>query len=225
MQIDFHAHILPGADHGSRNVETSLKQLQLARAAGIDRIIATPHFYPAHDTAEAFLARRERTFARLQEADEQHAREVLKGAEVHLCAGLHHMKDLDQFCVEGTSVLLLELPMDFSIDPYVTTLDGLLYERKLTVVLAHIDRYATQHIEFLLDSGFLGQLNAASFCHIRTKKRSLQWAERPEVVAFGSDIHGTEIGYSEFLKAKQRLGTGFDQIMKRTEHLLETNKI
>ena len=40
---DFHAHILPGADHGSDGMETSLTQLALAEAAGVDTIIATPH--------------------------------------------------------------------------------------------------------------------------------------------------------------------------------------
>ncbi|MEE3459824.1 MAG: CpsB/CapC family capsule biosynthesis tyrosine phosphatase, partial [Candidatus Faecousia sp.] len=41
--IDFHAHILPGADHGSDGLETSLRQLALAEEAGVDTIVATPH--------------------------------------------------------------------------------------------------------------------------------------------------------------------------------------
>ena len=32
--IDFHAHILPGADHGSRHTVTSLAQLELIRQGG-----------------------------------------------------------------------------------------------------------------------------------------------------------------------------------------------
>ena len=35
MFIDFHSHILPAADHGSANLETSLKQVALAKEAGV----------------------------------------------------------------------------------------------------------------------------------------------------------------------------------------------
>ena len=59
--IDFHAHILPGADHGSDGLETSLRQLALAEEAGVDTIVATPHFYPQSDSFSEFLRRRERT--------------------------------------------------------------------------------------------------------------------------------------------------------------------
>ena len=142
------------------------------------------------------------------------------GAEVQLCRGLHRLDRLDELCVEGTRVLLLELPPDFSLRTYEQTLDALLYEKKLTVVLAHIDRYDTQRIDFLLESGFLGQLNASSFCRLRTRRRSLDWAQCECVVALGSDIHGVQTGYQEFLKAKKRLGTDYDALMQRTKTLL-----
>ena len=41
---DFHSHVLPGADHGSDSVETSERQLELVDGAGIDRVVAAPHF-------------------------------------------------------------------------------------------------------------------------------------------------------------------------------------
>ena len=44
--IDFHAHILPGVDHGSNSVEISDFQLKLAAESMIDTVIATSHFYP-----------------------------------------------------------------------------------------------------------------------------------------------------------------------------------
>ena len=37
--IDFHTHVLPGVDHGSSSIKTSLSQLDLAAAYGIDCIV------------------------------------------------------------------------------------------------------------------------------------------------------------------------------------------
>lgn len=34
--IDFHSHVLPGIDDGSRNIETSIEMLRLSRNAGVD---------------------------------------------------------------------------------------------------------------------------------------------------------------------------------------------
>ena len=39
--IDFHSHILPGIDDGSKNVETSIEMLRRSKAAGVDIMIAT----------------------------------------------------------------------------------------------------------------------------------------------------------------------------------------
>ena len=42
MPIDFHTHILPGIDDGSRNVEMSLRMLAAQREQQVDEIVATP---------------------------------------------------------------------------------------------------------------------------------------------------------------------------------------
>ena len=63
LQIDFHAHLLPGADHGSDSLATSLRQVALAQEAGIGLLIATPHFYPRLESPGAFLERRAETWA------------------------------------------------------------------------------------------------------------------------------------------------------------------
>ena len=42
--IDFHTHILPGIDDGSRSYEESKKMLLEAKNAGVDKIISTSHY-------------------------------------------------------------------------------------------------------------------------------------------------------------------------------------
>ena len=118
-------------------------------------------------------------------------------------------------------MLLLELPAYFSVRAYESSLEGLLYDRKLTVVLAHIDRYSSQIIDFLMELGFLAQINAESFCRLRTRRRSAAYIGDPRVVALGSDIHGLSVGYREFLEMRRRLGEEYSAVMKRTAQLLK----
>ena len=56
--IDFHSHILPGIDDGSESVEQSIAMLRMEAEQGITHVVATPHFYPRHDTPQRFLQRR-----------------------------------------------------------------------------------------------------------------------------------------------------------------------
>lgn len=44
--MDVHSHILPGLDDGSRNLEQSLRMLEIACKEGITTMIATPHNMP-----------------------------------------------------------------------------------------------------------------------------------------------------------------------------------
>lgn len=53
LSLDYHAHILPGCDHGSSSVAMSLKQIDMAKAAGIKTICATPHFYPHKESVSS----------------------------------------------------------------------------------------------------------------------------------------------------------------------------
>ena len=57
MTTDFHSHILPGMDDGSRSVEESLGMLRMEAKHGIRRIVATPHFYARQNSPTEFLDR------------------------------------------------------------------------------------------------------------------------------------------------------------------------
>ena len=51
---DFHSHLVPGVDDGSRSLDDSLHAIGLMTAAGVDRIITTPHLRASLLTSSRF---------------------------------------------------------------------------------------------------------------------------------------------------------------------------
>ena len=68
--IDFHTHILPGMDDGSRDVHESIQALTLEDEQGVQEILLTPHFYAHIDKVSSFLERREALFSEINESTE-----------------------------------------------------------------------------------------------------------------------------------------------------------
>lgn len=218
--IDFHAHILPGADHGSDGLETSLRQLELAEEAGVDTIVATPHFYPQTDSFSGFLHKRDRCSAELINHYHGPIR-ILLGAEVHMCVGLDHLDGVEELCVAGTNVMLSELSLR-NYPGGLTETFVRMQDDGLEPILAHVDRYDPKRIENLFALGLKGQVNAEPLVHHFGRRRLVNWIDGGFVAALGSDIHGTEIGYTQYLGARAFLGSRADRLDRRTMELLKT---
>ena len=220
MVIDFHAHILPGADHGSRDRGTTQKQLALIAAGGTRAVVATPHFYPHRDNISSFLTRRAAAVERLLACDLPADLQIFLGAEVQVCEGLDDMEELEALCVQGTKVILLEMPHGRWSERLIATVIGVA-ERGLVPVLAHIDRYPLREIEKLLSRGIAAQLNAEAFKGFFARSRAMRYLQGERVVALGSDLHGAEPeGYAEFTQMRARLGEAAEQVFSRTAELL-----
>jgi len=106
--IDFHAHILPRADHGSDSLETTKKQLLYLKRCGVCTVVATPHFYPQRDNVDTFLKRREESWCRLKSEITEDMPRVLLGAEVLVCSGIDHMPGIER--LSQSAALPLERP-------------------------------------------------------------------------------------------------------------------
>ena len=137
--VDFHSHILPGVDHGSDSMVTTLFQLKSAKKKGIHKIVSTSHFYPTAHSIDVFLKKRNDAYDALLECGEE-IPEILLGAEVLLCNGLDRLSGLDKLCISGTRYLLLELPFSDYSEEYTDTLKRLINDG-FSVILAHADRY------------------------------------------------------------------------------------
>ena len=227
--VDFHSHVLPGVDHGSASLDCSMVQMAFAVKRGISEIVATPHFYPHRHDLDAFLRRRSRGYAALTEALQQKYGEsaplIHVGAEVLLCPGIDNLDGLEKLCIEGTRVLLLELPFhDLTPDERVTVEH--LIKKGFTVLLAHVDRYQQEDIEYLAAKGALMQLNAEAISRLIVPTHLVDWIADDRIFALGSDLHGEDKkAYARFIRAERKLKDHLSLVNTRSHALLRPVKV
>ena len=203
FEIDYHAHILPGCDHGSDSLETSLRQMAMAKAAGIRTICATPHFYPHEETMDHFLLKRARCYDELQNHRADPLPKILQGAEVLMCEGIDHMEHIDRLCLQGTRELLFEMPLYRWSDQLIASVLCLHACGDLELIMAHADRYPAADVELFIREGIKLQLNTDNLSKRFRNNHLTDWLKKGYVAYLGSDIHGTDIGYRYWNKCKK----------------------
>ena len=222
--IDFHSHILPSVDHGCKNIDECRKQLAIMKASGTDIAIATSHFYPHEHNPDDFITSVDSAVSRIKEANITDAPKLIVGAEVLLFPNLHKMQGFNKLCIQGTNVIILELPLTSLSNVHLDTVEAII-NSGYTVVLAHIDRYLksfSDNIDTLLSMGALAQINAYSLASGATRRRILSYLESTDrICAIGSDLHGADISnYKKFIKAAKILKEHYPIIMERSRMLL-----
>ncbi len=220
--IDFHAHILPHADHGSESIEETIGQLDMIRKAGVDAVVALPHFYPNRHEVSSFLEKINASTQKILEQAIESPR-IYLGAEVLYYHSLEEMEGLDSLCIRGTKVLMLELPMEEWKQELLFTVEQLVH--RYTVVLVHIDRYLLYNydmIEQLLELGAYAQINVEALFSRKLKKLLKPFLESDRIVALGSDLHNLDKqAYKDFSDASRKLKNEYSVIMNRAAALLE----
>ncbi len=191
--LDFHSHILPCIDDGSKSVEESLALLKMLLEQGVDAVVATPHFYANSESVLDFLERRDGSMSSLRAVLPSDAPTVLCGAEVYYYPGISRMPDIERLCIDKSRLLLIEMPMSEWDENVKNELCELASCGKFTVVIAHVERYielqSEETIHSLLESGIRLQCNAGFFFKLSTKRRALAMLEAGLVHFIGSDCH------------------------------------
>lgn len=196
MITDFHSHILPGIDDGSASVEESIELLKMEARQGIRHVVATPHFYPNHDSPERFLARRDRAEARLREAMAEHEGlpTLSVGAEVYFFPGISDCDEIKALTIDKKHCILLEMPEYSWPESAYQQIEKIYTKQGLTPLIAHVDRY----ISPLRDRGIPERLahlpvavqaNASFFLHRFTAPMALKMLRRGQIHVLGSDCH------------------------------------
>lgn len=194
--IDFHSHILPGIDDGSKNLEQSLEMMRRSARQGVDTMVATPHFYAHHDDPERFLKRRAEAERSLREAmaAESGLPELAIGAEVYYFNGIADSDALLELTINKKRYILLEMPMSTWTDRMYRDIEGIWIKQGLMPVIAHLDRYITpfhakEVLERLEDLPVLIQVNASFFIDGSTRRLALKMLKKEKIHLLGSDCH------------------------------------
>ncbi len=205
--IDFHTHILPGIDDGSRDTGMTEAMLREEKRQGVELVVATPHFYANRTSIDAFLSRREAALEKTERVRREAAEalpEIMTGAEVYYFQGMGRADGVSRLVVGDTRTLLLEMPFEQWKDGMLTDVEDLIRKQKLNIVLAHIERYWEFQRDRrvwnrVFDLPLTPQINAGSFIKKRglfhsDKKRRFCMdflAEHPRLIV-GSDCHNME---------------------------------
>ncbi len=193
---DFHSHILPGIDDGSPDAQTSVLMLQMEAAQGIDRVVATPHFYSNCDHPDAFLARRSQAEQILRrEADRfPGLPELHMGAEVSYFRGMSESECLPLLAVRDSGCILIEMPPAPWPEEAFRELEAIQKRRGLMPVIAHVERYIQpirpgQLLKRLAELPVLVQANADFFCSRKTAHLAMRLLKADQIQLLGSDCH------------------------------------
>ena len=194
LLTEYHCHILPGIDDGSDSVETSLQMVEMMKKQGVQRICATPHFYAHREkSVTEYPKKRQAAFEQIQ--GQTAVTDIHLGAEVAIEHGISELPDIEKLAIQGTRIILLELPYR----PYEKWMSEEIYniaaEFKLKVMLAHVHRYlpyySKEELEAILHCNAIYQINNEAFTSWKEKRIAKKVMAEHTHFAFGSDAHNT----------------------------------
>ena len=228
--IDFHSHVLPNVDDGSKSVEESVQLLNLLAKQGATTVCATPHFVAVEQDPETFFERRQRALEKLSPELTGDMPKIRLGAEVLYYSGISKLEGLSRFCIEGTRFLLLEMPFSVWNEHIVKEVLELSCSGEFHLILAHVERYLPdmpkELFRQLLEYDVIMQSNASFFLNFGTKRKALRMLRDGEIHLIGSDCHNMKSRQPKLDAARlvisKKLGEEFLEFYdERAERFLE----
>ena len=224
--IDIHTHVLPGIDDGSKDLEETAKMFEIMVSSGVDKIVATPHFYNTISIDE-FLEKRSKAYNSILNLPLKP--DVVLGAEVLLEYGLHERADLRKLCIQNTDYMLVELPYARWDGWIFDELFKISAKHDIDIIIAHIDRYSsfadTEDIYKLYDMNMKFQVNIDRLGGIFKRSSSVKFMKNDMADFIASDCHNTAERRPCLADAVKKLTSMFGSkyvsgLMKNAENML-----
>src|SRR5215467_2742171 len=193
--VDLHCHLLPNVDDGPRSWDVCLQMCEMARADGIEHIVATPH---ANDE---FRYDRDKLTGMLEELSQKvsGSLQLSLGCDFHLSYDnlVDALKNPSRYTISGTSYLLVELS-DFSVPPSVSQSLRRLIAAGIIPIITHPERNPTlranrNRVLEWVEDGCLVQVTANSLTGGwgRQAQETAEWLMTHSAVhVLASDAHG-----------------------------------
>ena len=193
--IDFHSHILPEIDDGSKDLETSLEMLRMSAAQGVTDMVATPHFYASKEGFETYLEKRIHAFETLCASRTPDMPRIHLGAEVAFFKGISQAEKIEELAEQTGRILLLEMPFMEWTDRDIQEVERMASCGRYTLMLAHLERYMgmsenKKKLKQLLEFPAVVQINAESLLDWKKRGKLIRMFRKGQAEVLGSDCHG-----------------------------------
>ncbi len=179
--IDFHNHILPGIDDGSKSADESLEMLDMYEALGIKKIFASPHIYK--DLYPNTTKEINDSFESFSKVSKNHNVSLL-GYLAEYMIDEYFLNDIEKknkFLTFFGNHVLVEMPF-FGDIKILNKAIFLLQTESYLPILAHPERYfklnTIKDVKKIKDKGCKIQLNALSlsgFYGLEIQKKTKLW--------------------------------------------------
>ncbi len=195
-QVDFHSHLIPGIDDGSKSYEESAEIISIFKKLGVRKMITTPHismdYYPNKETD--ILNRFQLLKTEMTNAGMDMELEV--AAEYMIDDAFRKKMEAGNLLTFGKKYILVELS-GFQEHPDFSPLIFDLQSTGFDVILAHPERYSFYQSDrkkytILKERDVIFQMNALSLTNIYSKEvnKTAQWLIDNKMIDFiGSDVH------------------------------------
>lgn len=227
--IDFHSHILPNVDDGSKSLEETIKLINEAKDVGFEAIISTSHFVKGY--FETTVRERDELLYSISNTLEENKVDVklYLGNEIYFSDDIVKLVKEKTICsINNTKYILFELPLNSKpINLYNVIYE--LIQHKFIPVLAHPERYSfvkqdPKLVEDLIEKGVLIQSNFGSFVGEYGKRAQIivkKLLKNNMVHFLGSDVHRKDTIYPKIPKILK----GMEKLIgkEKLKQLTETN--
>ncbi len=199
-------------DDGAANTEISGKQLLMLKKQGVEKVFLTSHFDAREESKKSFISRREASYKELLSVyDPDNMPQLFFGSEIYMTRNLKNF-DFEGLELQHTGIVLIEFPRE-PYGPWMADLlESLMFERKMTVMIAHMNRVTAAYEKSVCRNIFdyqdlIFQINTEAFRGIFARDPFKDYSVSGLKFVIGTDTHDVSGRAPDFDRATKKLNS------------------